>query len=286
MSRYLLILLAIISFSATAQEVDTTFAIRKGAGLAISHISKPGESVEMLANRYFSKQDKIEAASMVDGKKKLQSGTTLTIPLSKENFSPTREAVGVQHQEEIYYRVKEKDNIGLISLLVGIQKKDLILWNSLHGNSLQEGQPLFIGWVKVVAKDSLSLKDGIAYPSKKIRASHAVDTSKHAFGELDSAYNVQTRNGTNTISEKGTAAFFEKAGNNKVYYAFHNTSNRGTIIKVTDPGTSRTVYVKVLGPIPDTKTNANSIIVISNGAKEALGITDTKGWVELSYSPN
>jgi hypothetical protein len=160
------------------------------------------------------------------------------------------------------------------------------MWNTLHGNSLQEGQPLFIGWVKIVPKDSINLLNGVAYPNRCTRPATAVDTSKHAFGELDSLYNAQTRNGTNVISEKGTAVFFEKAGNSKIYYAFHNTTPRGAVIKVTNPGTGRTVYVKVLGPIPDTKLYANSVIGISSTAKDALGINDAKAWVELSYTPN
>ncbi len=287
MSKQLLtIFLSIFCLSATAQEADSIFAIRKGPGLAISYTSKAGENVAMLSNRFFSTIEKIEAANMVDGKKKLAVGTNLAIPLGKENFLAAREPIGIQHQQEIYYHVREKDNIALISLLVGVPKQDMIMWNNLRGNSLQEGQPLFIGWVKVVEKDSLNVANGIAYPSKRVRATPAVDTSKHAFGELDSAYNAQTRNGTNTLSEKGTAVFFEKAGANKIYYAFHSTTPRGAIIKITNPGTGRTVYAKVLGPIPDTKLYANSIIGICSAAKDALGINDTKAWVELQYSPN
>ena len=287
MSKYwLLIIISFIGYTLSAQQADSIFAARKGAGLAITYVSKPRESVEMIANRFFTSQEKIEAASMVDGRKKLPVGTMLTIPLSKDNFHATREAEGMEHQEELYYRVREKDNIALIALLVGVQKKDIILWNSLHGNALQEGQALFIGWAKVVGRDSINLSNGIAYPSRKNRIVTTVDTAKHAFGELDSLYNMQTKNGTNIIAEKGTAVFFDKAGSNKIYYAFHNTSARGAVIKVVNPGTGRTIYVKVLGPIPDTKLYANCIIGICSGAKDALGITDNKGWVELSYTPN
>ena len=288
MSRYLLIILILTTcFSAKAQETDSNFAAREAGALAIIIKSKPGESVAMLAARYFTTVEKIEAASMVDGKRKLDPGTRMVIPLGKENFLPAREPSGMAPQEQIYYRVKEKDNVALIALLAGMQKPELVLWNSLHGNSLQEGQALFIGWIKKVPRDSTNLRNGVAYPSTRIkRSAPTVDTAKHPIGELDSLYNVQTQNGINTIAEKGTAVFFEKAGNNKIYYAFHATTARGTVIKVTNPGTSRTIYVKVLGPIPDTKLYANSVIGICSNAKEALGINDSKAWVELTYSPN
>ena len=61
---------------------------------------------------------------------------------------------------------------------------------------------------------------------------------------------------------------------------------RGTVIKITNPGSGKTIYVKVLDKIPDTKLYTNSIIGISNSAREALGVTDSKAWVEISYPVN
>jgi hypothetical protein len=239
----------------------------------------------MLSERFFVPQDKIERLSMIDGRKKLVTGTAVYVPVLSENFSGVRVATGLDHKQQLYYRVKESDNIGLISMYANIKKDELILWNTLHGNTLAEGQALFIGWVKTVARDSISTSNGIAYPSVNYHK-HTHDTGRHAFGELDSLYDVQTHNGTSVITEKGTAVFFEKAGRNNIYYAFHNTSAKGTVIKIVNPGTGKTVFAKVLGPIPDTKQYANSIIGISSPAKDALGITDTKAWCELYYSPN
>ncbi len=287
MSRYLLIVVSVFfGVQASAQTSDSIFAVRKGKDFVIKYTSRANESVFMISKRFFTPQEKIESLSMVDGRKKLIPGTDLYIPLvANENFHSTKEPVGIENQQEVYYKVREKDNIALISLFAGVQKTDLISWNSLHGNTLVEGQPLFIGWVKVVPKDSINLRNGIAYPSKRTRAA-SVDTDKHAFGEMDSIYNVQTRNGTNTLQEKGTAVFFEKAGNNKIYYAFHSTSSPGTVIKIYNPGSGKTIYAKVLAPIPNTKLYANAIIGICNAAREALGVTDGKAWCELSYSPN
>ncbi len=287
MSRYLFTLVLIsLSFLCGAQSADSIFAVRKGPSLAIKYTSRAGESVDMIAHRFYSTVEKIERLSMVDGRKKLPVGTELYVPMEQgQNYLAAREFSGIEHQEQIYYHVREKDNIGLISLLAGAKKQDMILWNSLHGNTLAEGQPLFIGWVKVVEKDSINMQNGIAYPSRKTR-NPVADTSKHAFGELDSLYNVQTRNGSNVLSEKGTVVFFDKAGSNKIFYAFHSTSQPGTVVKVFNPGTGKTIYAKVLAKMPDTKLYANSVIGVCSAAKEALGVTDTKAWCELTYSPN
>jgi len=288
MSKYLLLFIFFISgVTSFAQQTDSIFAVRKGPNLAIRHVLKPGESIAMLAYRFYTAVDKIESMSEVDGRKKLAPGTVLLIPLTSENFLAAREAVGIENHEQVFYKVKEKDNIPLICIYLGIKKPDLILWNSLHGNTITEGQPLFVGWVKMIPQDSINIANGVAYPSHRRTAIvETTDTVKHAFGGLDSLYNVQTSNGRNTITEKGTAVFFEKTGKNNIYYAFHNTTPRGAIIKVTNPGTGKYIYAKVLGPIPDTKLYANSIIGICNAAKEMLGVTEEKAWCELSYSPN
>ena len=161
------------------------------------------------------------------------------------------------------------------------------MWNNLHGNTLVEGQPLFIGWVKMIGHDTTEnpLRES-AYPTVQ-KVVVAADTVKQRIpGGLDTVYNRQTNDGLNVLTEKGTAVFFEKAGKLGAYQAFHNGTPRGTVIKVFNPGSGKTIYVKVLGPVPDTKLYANSIIGICDAAKEALGITDSKAWVELSYPVN
>ncbi|PQJ12410.1 hypothetical protein CJD36_001270 [Flavipsychrobacter stenotrophus] len=274
-----------IGVQSYAQVTDSIIAGRKGAGLVITYRLKAGESVAMIANRYYASQEKIESLSMVDGRKKLPVGTTLYIPVSPENFTATKERSGIENKQELYFRVGEKDDLALVSMYAGVKKQDIVLWNNMRGNTLKQGQSVFIGWLKIVQRDSITMADGIAYPSRKGRVVNN-DTGRHAFGELDSIYNVQTRNGTNVLNEKGTAVFFEKAGSNKIYFAFHNTTPRGAVIKVTNPGTGKTIYAKVLGPVPDTKQYANAVIGISNAAKEALGITEDRAWCELTYFPN
>src|ERR1044071_5430779 len=55
----------------------------------------------------------------------------------------------------------------------------------------------------------------------------------------------QTHNGTTVTEERGSAVFFGNSGKIKgtdMYYAFHNTAPRGTIIKVHNPGADKTIY--------------------------------------------
>lgn len=104
-------------------------------------------------------------------------------------------------------------------------------------------------------------------------------------GGFEQQYQQQTNNGRNAMSEKGPGSWFKSnavIGSGK-YYALHNTAPRGTIVKVTNPLTGRSIYAKVLDAIPQLKANANLIIKLSDAAQDALGINESRFYCELSY---
>ena len=110
---FIFIICSVVGFQSIGQVTDSLIASRKGAGLVITYRLKAGESVAMIANRFYATQEKIEALSMVDGRKKLPVGTTLYIPVTPENFTASKEKGGIENQQEIYFRVGEKDDLCL-----------------------------------------------------------------------------------------------------------------------------------------------------------------------------
>jgi hypothetical protein len=280
-------LLLIFNLTSYGQEADTLFATRKGNNWAIKYVVKPGEGIHMLAQRFCMSDGILEYENEYDVIKKLIPGAVISIPVTVDNYFVTKPSIlENSNVRELYYHVAAKEDIGMISTYAGVTKSTMRSWNGLKGNTLTIGQVLFIGWIKMISKDSSNPASFTMYPPVK-RASAPRDTIKvRNLGGLDTVYNSQTNNGMNVLTEKGTAVFFDKTGKNNVYFAFHNATARGSVIKVFNPGTGKSIYVKVLGPIPNTKAYAGSIIGICNAAKEALGVTDNKAWCELSYSPN
>lgn len=286
MLKYLLIAIGLLpQLCANAQNNDSLFAVRKGASWAIKYTIKPGESMHMLAKRFYLSDGVIEYANE-DMKKKPVAGMMINVPVTPENYVTSKQTIDMSNLRELYYAVGPKEDIGLISTYAGVTKASMRSWNNLKGNTLAPGQVLFVGWVKVIPFDTTNPANETVYPVIKKKVSGTDTVKVIVLGGLDTVYNRQTTNGLNVLTEKGTAVFFDKAGKSGVYVAFHNSTPRGTVIKVHNPGTARTIYVKVLGPIPKTKLYANSIIGISSAAKEALGVSDTKAWCELSYPAN
>ena len=271
------------SLHGLAQGTDSLKVIRKDNNWAIKYTLKPGEYIRMLALRFCISETVITNANDAETMKKLAPGSVIDIPVTPENYFVNKQPFS--NLSELFYEVVPKDDIGIVSMYSGVTKSQIRSWNGLKGNTILPGQVLMVGWVKMIPKDTANPATLLAYPSN--RKKPKTDSIKPMVpGDLDIEYNKQTNNGSNVLTEKGTAVFFEKSGKSGVYLAFHNSTPRGTIIKVYNPGTGKTTYVKVLGPIPDTKQYANCIIGISEAAKEALGVTDNKAWCELSYSAN
>ncbi len=283
LKRLLIVLFSLSVISASAQTSDSLFTVRKGNSWAIKYVMRAGETLHMLAKRFYITDVALEYANDYQDVKKYVAGATINIPVTPDNYSVNKQTFSGQCP--LYYRVAAKDDMGVLSTYAGVTKDDMRKWNNLKGYTIIPGQTLFIGWVKIVPRDSANPASEVAYVLMKKGPSY--DTSKfHILGGLDTAYNRQTNNGTNVLTEKGTAVFFDKQGKNNIYYAFHNTAARESVIKVYNPGMDKTIYVRVLGPIPNTKQFANCIIGISSAAKAALGVTESKAWCELTYSAN
>jgi hypothetical protein len=67
------------------------------------------------------------------------------------------------------------------------------------------------------------------------------------------------------------------------YYALMNNVAVGTIVKVSDATTGKTVYAKILGQLPDMKESANLTIRLSNAAAAEMGESDGRFNVEVNY---
>ena len=85
-------------------------------------------------------------------------------------------------------------------------------------------------------------------------------------------------------TEDGIGAVIDNSGTDK-YLALHKTAPVGTIMEVKNMVNGQTVYVRVIGQLPDTGENDNVLVRLSPRAVAKLGTTDAKFRVETSYVP-
>ena len=86
------------------------------------------------------------------------------------------------------------------------------------------------------------------------------------------------------VTETGLGGAIEKSGTDK-YLALHKTAPVGTIMQVKNLMTNQSVYVRVIGKLPDTGENNNVLVRVSPRALQKLGTADSRFRVETSYVP-
>jgi len=86
------------------------------------------------------------------------------------------------------------------------------------------------------------------------------------------------------VTENGLGAPIEKSVTDK-YLALHKTAPVGTIMQVKNSMNGQSVYVRVIGKLPDTGENTNILVRLSPRAVQKLGTADSRFRVETNYIP-
>ncbi len=86
------------------------------------------------------------------------------------------------------------------------------------------------------------------------------------------------------VVENCLGAPIEKSITDK-YLALHKTAPVGTIMQVKNAMNGQSVYVRVIGKLPDTGENNNILVRLSPRAVQKLGTADSRFRVETNYVP-
>ncbi|WP_167855219.1 LysM peptidoglycan-binding domain-containing protein [Hymenobacter wooponensis] len=86
------------------------------------------------------------------------------------------------------------------------------------------------------------------------------------------------------VSESGLAMIIPTDASDK-YLALHKTAPVGTIMEVRNIMNGMSVYVRVIGKLPDTGENSNVLVRLSKRAVQRLATPDQRFRVETSYVP-
>jgi len=116
--------------------------------------------------------------------------------------------------------------------------------------------------------------------SVKITGNSTLNFSGGYFKKL---YGDQSANKSPVTTVANAGTFKSTSGwQDGKYYCFNNEATPGTVIKVTESTTNKTIFARVLDAIPDIKQNAGLTIIVSNAGAEELGAGD-KFSCTLSY---
>lgn len=172
--------------------------------------------------------------------------------------------------------VTKGETLYSIARKYGMSVTELRTINNLDETSLNVGQKLKIPKKAVLTENGMIE----AEPG-------AVGTVTSTKGTAETKVSTRPNSYLNSVDyvENGVAGWInDKSLNQNKSIALHRTAPIGTIVRVTNLMNNRSIYVKVIGTLPNTGDNDNTIIVLSSAAVKMLAASESKFRVSLNYS--
>ncbi|MGW8123744.1 LysM peptidoglycan-binding domain-containing protein [Roseivirga echinicomitans] len=288
--RKVLLSLAILALAVSSSfgQIDSLGIKKEGDKYFVIHKVAAGQTLYALARRYGTSVTEIKAknAELVND---LKVGQTINIPYGKP-MGQTEIPVKATVQTNKNHTVAAGETLFSISQLYNMDIEAIKKLNNLSSNSLSVGQLLKISVAPTkaqeVVKPTITTEEKpVEKVVEKVKVADSIiqktDPMNMGNGEVD----IETYNGSpfNEIKEEGQAELIIEAESSTKFLALHKTAKIGTVIKVRNRMNDLTVYVRVVGEIPDTADNANILIKLNKRAYDQLKALDNRFLVELSY---
>ncbi len=175
------------------------------------------------------------------------------------------------------YLVEGKETLYSIARKWGVTVQQLKDWNSLPGDEVKVGQLL------IVSSNGFRSVNKVEVKSEEVKQP-VLGKEEVKQENRDNTVRVSERVfGSDEVKEGGLAELIEGTEGNRKYLALHRTAKEGTILKVRNELNNREVFVRVVGPLPETGINDKLVIKISKSAYDRLGAIDPKFRVEVTY---
>ncbi|HEX7367283.1 MAG TPA: LysM peptidoglycan-binding domain-containing protein [Pelobium sp.] len=263
----------------------------------ILHKIEPKETYYALGRRY-----NLSPSVIMDynGNVTLHPGDVVKIP-TNQTFSTKKSVVfssppkteEIKKKEKIH-KVAPGETLYAIASQYNMRVDDLKLLNNLKSNALSVGQS-----IKVISNEEVSITPTVEKnpAGKTVIVEQKPDnkiTNPNKIKYLDSTDSQSSieipknRYGITEMNDKGLAVWIDD--NNldaSKSYALHRVAPVGTIIKITNPMTNKSVFAKVVGRFTENETTKDVIIVVTKSCADAIGALDKRFLVNITFGlPN
>lgn len=295
LKNILLITFSILSFSATASSLKDSLRIENLSGKkVIIHQIEAKETYYSLGRKY-----SVSPKSIMDfnNNAALTIGAIIKIPTQVDFqeksvvFRNTSPATSGQKRETTHV-VQVKETLYGIATKYNMRVDEVKQLNNLSSNNLSVGQTLKVYTTDVAVKQvEVVTNTSNTNPARPTNSAARVNSGIRFIDSTDSNTQIaipKNRYGITEKNEKGVAATInDESLDNSKSYALHSLAPVGTIIKINNPMTNRSVFAKVVGKYTENANTKDVIIVINKAVSEALGALDKRFLVNITYGlPN
>ncbi len=270
-------------------------------GPFITHTVNPKEGFYSIGRIYNIHPREIASFNGIDLNTGLTIGQPLRIPLNEINFSQSNNS-----GTPVYYVVGDKEGLfGVSKKNNGVLMANLRKWNNLSSDNINTGQRLIVGYLlpegtvdataTTTGNEPVQQKtnnDVVQQPALVVQPKKTVSTpvprpKVNANGSyFKTDFDQQTRSSAANKDLTVNASIFKTASGwqDAKFYALLDGVDPGTIVMVTNPSNSKSIYAKVLGGMSGISQNKGLDVRISNAAASVLDVSDTEKFiVRVSY---
>ena len=285
--------IALLTFSQESQ---------KGKNVVV-HTVEPGQTVYSISKQYLLKpEDLKEMNPSIDSTFAIKPGQILRIEIPDDLTND--EALKGLEKSPITHIVKDEETLYSISKTYNLPIATIQEWNSLTDNTIKLNQPLVVGWkyqskpghlAAEIAKDAKIEKQEQAKKTAENAVEKAPEQRRAAVSNdsyfsnnkqtvLRERYAADISRSTKA-SQTGFSIWFSTDNQlmSSNYYGLFSDVSVGSVVKVTNLMNNRSVYVKVIGGLPNTAENHGAMIKLTTAAQSVLQSTDGKVRVRVDY---
>lgn len=285
------------------QKVLIPYVKKSNADNSKVHIVQSSETLFSISRNYNVQVEDIRKWNgLTDDNISVGQKLTITGPDPAAAQPGTVAATSVPRTGRTTHKVEESQTLYAISKMYGVTTDQLREWNNLSSNSLNIGQVLIVSasaQTAEAAKANSSMlppKETSSQQNVNENPSAKTEATKQPTAKMEPVVAAPVVLNENTpadkieapaekVMKKGMAEVIENSSDTKKYLALHREAPIGTIMQVKNEMNNQTVFVRVVGTIPDAGDNGKVILKISKKAYDRLGAVDNRFPVELSYIP-
>jgi LysM repeat protein len=204
----------------------------------------------------------------------LQIGLVIKVPTLRsfhQATNPTKTTnPPAQNVEVIQYKVGPKEYLYSIARRFNTSVEELRKLNNLRSDNLSIGQ-------------IIKVPQGQTQTVPAVIATAPTETTLPPT-EPEKIKIPTSRLGLSERTERGVAVWIadENLDGSKML-ALHRTAPVGTVIKITNPMTERSTFVKVVGKFTENESTKDVIIVITKASADLLGVLDKRFQSTIDY---
>lgn len=196
-----------------------------------------------------------------------------TAPRQTQPPVSTNTQTPVNTQNTQQYKVSNGETLYTIAKRFGTSVDDIIALNKLSGNTITPGEILIV-------------RSGMP-PAPKPTPQDIIarrDTTMVAPADSIDHHVPANRYGLFVKEEKGAATWMDDPSfDPKKQLVLHRTAPIGTVMKITNPMTNRSIFAKVAGSFTDNEQTKDVIVVVTKNVADLLGVMDKRFRVNISY---